>query len=87
MCNIFSPEERKSYEDDIRSVFVDVILPALRQDRRTRDFADAVVGVEVEQDTVIFKLSRPVHHKRDWLGRSLKGLNVSFQVLDSPRGN
>lgn len=81
MCNLFSEEELKTKEEDLRSIIVDVILPALRKDSRTQDFADAVIGVEVEQDTVIFKLSRPVQHKRDWLGRSLKGLNVSFQTV------
>jgi len=81
MCDLYSNYQRQEFADRLRSIFVETIVPSLRQDARCKDLADAIVGIEIEQDTVILKLNRAVRMNGDLIGRNLRGLHIDFSLM------
>jgi hypothetical protein len=81
MCDFGTNYRTEQTGEQLRAIFVETILPALSADDRCKDFVDAVVGIEIVQDTVVFKLNSSPRINGESIGRSLRGLNLSFSLL------
>jgi hypothetical protein len=81
MCDFGTNYPTEQSREQLRAIFVETILPALRNDKRCAALADAIVGIETVQDTVIFKLKHGVTVNNEVVGRHVKGLNLSFSVM------
>jgi hypothetical protein len=81
MCDFGTNYPTEQSREQLRAIFVETILPALRNDKRCAALADAIVGIEIVQDAVIFKLKHGVTVNNEVVGRHVKGLNLSFSIV------